>query len=314
VVQVNDGAKVVVDGEVLIDKFTNSRSQGGLSTFKGTTSKALSKYRMYEIIIEYRENEGDAGMVLQWSSKSQTLQTVPSDRLFHRKLNSVEKGVYDTRYVGILPTEPNNVRLTIDTQHSLLTEWDQVTNDGGAPVTSYVVEWYSKQGTSAVYTLTAAATAKDGTFRLSLAGEETPPLPYDINFLDLEFYLERLSTAGDVLTKEIKTKGKVTSWEITFLTRVKPLAGNDFKLVSVDLSPPSASMSLKNKVAATAYERYGKWIVYGAPLDKESKSIQYLIPNLEQGIKYGVRVRATGCDSLYCCGHIYATEGILGAT
>ena len=87
--QVNDGAKVWIDGELLIDAFettVNDTNALGYIENIGTTSLALVAHRLYQIKVEYRENTGQGVLRMFWSSLSQPKAIVPTNRLFHTDL------------------------------------------------------------------------------------------------------------------------------------------------------------------------------------------------------------------------------------
>ena len=81
VVRVNDGAKLWVDGVVIIDEYGLEAESDALVELSGTTA-TLTARRLYDIQLEYRENTGFAGIELLWQSNSQPLSLVPSDRLY----------------------------------------------------------------------------------------------------------------------------------------------------------------------------------------------------------------------------------------
>ena len=80
---VNDGAKVWINGILLIDQFDNTVSDGSQEEFEGTTPAPLVAGRLYDIVVEYKENTGSAKMSLLYSSPSQPKSVIPSNRLFH---------------------------------------------------------------------------------------------------------------------------------------------------------------------------------------------------------------------------------------
>ena len=71
----NDGARLWVNGQLLIDSFEDSltNASGAIDLISG---------RRYDIQLEYRENTGNASVRLEWSSASQSRQVIPRDYLF----------------------------------------------------------------------------------------------------------------------------------------------------------------------------------------------------------------------------------------
>jgi len=71
----NDGARLWVNGQLLIDNIDD--------TFTNDTATIdLISGRRYDIQLEYSETAGNAGVLLQWSSASQSRQVIPQEYLF----------------------------------------------------------------------------------------------------------------------------------------------------------------------------------------------------------------------------------------
>ncbi|MFN9943769.1 MAG: PA14 domain-containing protein, partial [bacterium] len=96
----NDGVKLWIDGEVVIDDFTAEPASGTLASYSGLTSKPLVANRLYDFKMEYRENTGTAGIQLWWKSASQSFSLVPSYRLFYDETDGVEASPYEVIPVG----------------------------------------------------------------------------------------------------------------------------------------------------------------------------------------------------------------------
>lgn len=73
----NDGARLWVDGQQLINDWVNHASAVEQS---GTIS--LTAGVKYDIVLEYYENTGSASVKLEWSSPSQTRQVIPASQLY----------------------------------------------------------------------------------------------------------------------------------------------------------------------------------------------------------------------------------------
>lgn len=83
IVNANDGARLWVNGQLLIDQFT----QGSLADETATID--LIAGRKYDIQLEYLEVTGDASLKLEWSSVSLPLEVVPTDQLHASHRGSV---------------------------------------------------------------------------------------------------------------------------------------------------------------------------------------------------------------------------------
>jgi hypothetical protein len=108
VTQVNDGVKLWVGGELLVDEFEATvadASSTGYSSFNGTTSMELVAGRLYDIQIEYRENVGRAELRLLWQSNSQPQALVAPQRLFHAS-TPIYGSPFEVRPSGIVPYAP----------------------------------------------------------------------------------------------------------------------------------------------------------------------------------------------------------------
>jgi GH35 family endo-1,4-beta-xylanase len=86
-VKADDGARLWVNGQLLIDRFESN------SVSEATGSIDLIAGRRYAIQLEYREATGDAEVHLQWNSASIPLEVIPTSRLYagHRGGLSAER-------------------------------------------------------------------------------------------------------------------------------------------------------------------------------------------------------------------------------
>ncbi|UBF27173.1 hypothetical protein K9N68_04185 [Kovacikia minuta CCNUW1] len=72
----NDGVRLWVNGELLIDHWTPH------ATTEDSGSLTLTAGQNYDIKLEYYENGGDAISTLSWASASQTKEIIPASQLF----------------------------------------------------------------------------------------------------------------------------------------------------------------------------------------------------------------------------------------
>ncbi len=76
----DDGSRLLIDGKVVVDN-------GGLHDMQEQSGDVELKEGEHEIVVDYFENENDggAGCVLSWKTKSTTKEVVPASALFHPK-------------------------------------------------------------------------------------------------------------------------------------------------------------------------------------------------------------------------------------
>ena len=122
----NDGAKLWVDGELLVDQFESAVEDDdatGYVTFSGAPSAALVADRLYDIKLEYRESTGPAHVRLLWSSASQPKIVVPTYRLFH-STTPIVNSPFDVTPQGKKPSAPLNPALAINSESALDLTWE----------------------------------------------------------------------------------------------------------------------------------------------------------------------------------------------
>lgn len=77
----DDGVRLWVDGELIVDEFVNRRSTQDTATID------LIAGKKYDIRMEYYENSGKANASLAWSSDSQSFEVVPSSQLYSKPID-----------------------------------------------------------------------------------------------------------------------------------------------------------------------------------------------------------------------------------
>ncbi|KAH8055104.1 hypothetical protein JL722_8529 [Aureococcus anophagefferens] len=235
--QVNDGARLFVDGELLFDAFENEvEDAAGYAEFSGTTSAPLLAGALVDVTMEWRETTGNAVARLLWSSDSQPYGLVPSSRLFHHASDAVISSPFVYAPEAVKASTPLDVELSRNEWDEIVVTWDAPANDGGEPIADYKVEWWSAvdgdYGVPEVQTLRVPKGSDRGTFYLYSPGGFRYPwaLPYDVAAQDLEEALEFCYDVGDVSVKQpYATDDGYVQYEISFDTNV----GN-FGPISVD--------------------------------------------------------------------------------
>ena len=108
ILNANDGARLWVNGQLLIDEFES----GSISD--ETASIDLIAGRRYDIQLEYRENTGNASVSLEWSSDSLDREVVPTDRLY-----ASERGTITTqRWNGLNGSDVSDLTTDSDFPNS----------------------------------------------------------------------------------------------------------------------------------------------------------------------------------------------------
>jgi PA14 domain/Fibronectin type III domain len=198
--KVNDGASLWIDDQLLFDNFQNDMGNadtGKFSTFSGV-AVGLQADRLYNITMKYRENYGAAMARLSWESASQRSEVVPSHRLFY-KAESIKASPFDVVPTARKPAAPAALTLEVTGWDELLADYEPPTDDGGAAVTAYKVEWWltGDYGTKEQHTITLSANADGGTWqvRSPVTGALYPrTLPYNAAPAAVKAALE--ATAG----------------------------------------------------------------------------------------------------------------------
>jgi GH35 family endo-1,4-beta-xylanase len=89
IVNANDGARLWVNGQLLIDQF----DAGNLIDASATID--LVAGRRYEIQLDFREAVGEAGVSLEWSSPSTAREVIPQNQLFASERGGISFARFD---------------------------------------------------------------------------------------------------------------------------------------------------------------------------------------------------------------------------
>ena len=74
----DDGSRLMIDGKQVVDN-------GGLHGMEEKEGAAELAAGDHDIVVEFFENDGDAGCILSWEPPGGTRQVVPASALFHRE-------------------------------------------------------------------------------------------------------------------------------------------------------------------------------------------------------------------------------------
>ena len=202
-ITVNDGARLWIDDELLIDEYENEISEGeSPAVFTALTTKSLIANQLVSVRVEYRENAGAAAFSLAWSSYSQPYQIIPSYRLFP-SVREISGSPFIISPSGRKPSVVKSVSLSVAAFDQLLCQFSAPLEDGGSSIVTYTVEWYSASVVTTSDVQSIKLSTRDvtgGTFSLlSPSGLVYPyGVPYDVTALELREILERLPDIGQV--------------------------------------------------------------------------------------------------------------------
>ena len=237
-VTANDGARLFVDGVLLLDAFDNEMSDadeaaGTAVTYDAVTPTVLEANQLVDIKLEWRENSGAAAIQLAWSSPSQLNRVVPSNRLFYDDVPIVASP-YTVNPTGIKATPPHESAAAIEDWDKILVSWYAPQNYGGELTTGYRVEWWSHvpgyYGVNEVQTL-RFVNVGGGTFRITSPQGHLYPfaLDWDVEPETLEAALESLYDVGDVSVSTHAVSNVTRDYVVTFLSNL-----GDVKTLTLD--------------------------------------------------------------------------------
>ena len=223
-VKVNDGARLTVGGELLVDQFENSvKDSASPSLFTATTSAPLVAGRLVPIVLEFRENTGRASISLEWASKSQKRRVVPSEALFYGSAH-VAGSPFALAPLGRKPDAVTDLSVAVAGWESLAVSFTQPSSDGGYPMESYTIEWFDAHPGSfdeplEVQTIKVSNNVVGGVMRVGaptgLASLYT--LPFDADAAALKSMLEKIDGVGSV-TVTTSSDDVCRMWSVTFVT------------------------------------------------------------------------------------------------
>jgi hypothetical protein len=330
--QANDGVKLWIDEELIIDQFeasVNDTTGTEYVEYKGVTGKELISDRLYPIKIEFRENTGVAHAHLFWESFSQVKTIVPSSALYY-KAEHIRGSPFQVVPRGIRPSPPLELKVAIETEKALKITWRPPANYGGTPITKYSIEWYRMPGTYDVQTIKMHG-ATGGKFVIKYGTETTGHLAYNERPVRIEWALQALEGVEDVkvtcankaYSDELyKEQCNETEWRVEFVSRsgARPKLVIDDTMVlpsivesavcqggTVELGKTAnINCFANNSVLGTDYDHFCMddkqqgtcGTISGVELDTVTlnqpspKPMEYIIHNLPPGVLQYVRVKA----------------------
>ncbi|CAM9504766.1 unnamed protein product, partial [Discosporangium mesarthrocarpum] len=223
-VEVNDGARLWVGGELLFDNFDEDLGQYDtaiFSTFEGSPSEDLVAGRLYPITVEFRENYGAALARLLWQSASQPPEVIPSNRLFHGS-DPVRDSPFQVSIMPHKPSQPQDVFLSVEAWDEIRVSFFPPANDGGEAIQGYAVEWWPAvsegYGAMEVQTLKIGPDVDGGELYVtSPQGYQYPrPLPWNMSANALELALESTYDVTEVDVSYEEDRNGTRSYSVTF--------------------------------------------------------------------------------------------------
>jgi hypothetical protein len=141
-VEANDGIRVWVGNELIIDQYDTNVPDGMLfHEYNSTTKLALVANRLTQIKIEFRENRGDAKIRVMWESASQPRSVIPSSHLYSDPKH-ITGSPFTVKPVPIKPLEPQNVSVKVKDFDQVEFSWEGPIDSGGEDIIEYLIEYW----------------------------------------------------------------------------------------------------------------------------------------------------------------------------
>ncbi len=255
VTEVNDGARLWVNDELLFDEFeteASSEVEGSYETYSGL-AQDLKGGVLYPIQLDFRENYNSATIRLLWSSDEQLLEIIPSYRLFYGETR-IANSPFVVDVAPRKPGPPEGLSLEIIGADALQALFYPPADDGGESITSYLVEWWdaSLDGlqTPEVQEIVIDSRIDGGTFVMTWpAGSgyaNSRPLPWNATAVQVEYELE--SSNPELRDVSVDLDSSSHTYSVTFLSE----RGNVPYMLEVDpssLTSSSVSVPIGDRVS-----------------------------------------------------------------
>lgn len=224
-INVNDGARLWVDGELIFDYFESDevKDTESFRVYSGKSSEFLYSDYLVEIKLEYRENTGAAMVQLFWESSSQPHQIIPKNRLFSDG-DHIQLSPFTVHPIGIEPKAPTDCALAILDWDKLGASWGDPLDDGGEEITNFLIEYWdaTDYGVTEIQQIRIRS-ASIGIFRVK-ADTDTHILllTSDTTAMEMEAALESLSSIGNVIVSR-SASSDIVDFSVEFLTNTHPV-------------------------------------------------------------------------------------------
>jgi len=125
-VHVNDGARLWINGNLLIDQFESSIDEAIAADmptfatipyveFSNSTRTSLDPNVMHDIVLEYRENTGGSVLRLLYESTTMGKQVIPSERLYY-STERIASSPFFVEPEGVVPFAPERLEISIESE------------------------------------------------------------------------------------------------------------------------------------------------------------------------------------------------------
>ena len=133
--QSDDGVRLWVNGELLIDQWHNQ------STKEHNGTIALEAGQKYDIKLEYYENRGAANARLLWSSNSQIKEIIPTSQLYSTLPSPVEKGTGTGLTAQYFDNKDLTELIVLQTDATVDFNWQKNSPHPGIHKNTFSVRW-----------------------------------------------------------------------------------------------------------------------------------------------------------------------------
>jgi len=152
----NDGLRVFVNGELLIDDLTDSSSDAD-NHIHSSSPMAFTSGQLYQIKVQYYDLTGTVFVSLSWESTSQVKEVVPASSLYYKASTVPIGGAPSVVEAQATPRTPTGLEQSGTFSTTALTiSWTPPADTGCLAITDYKIQTYD--GSNWVDSVTGIAT------------------------------------------------------------------------------------------------------------------------------------------------------------
>ena len=150
-VESNDGVRIYVNDQVVIDKLEDSTSDLDTHLEISADPLPLKAGKLVPITVQFYETTGVAMIALKWESASQPRQIIPASALYYKQSELPITG--DSYMIDAIdvPTAPTDLAQDVPATYahtSLTLTWNAPKDTGCLSVTGYKYQYYDKVGSA----------------------------------------------------------------------------------------------------------------------------------------------------------------------